>query len=75
MWCKNGNHRRFKFNQGLQMGKSKRTKEETIELFRRYQYEYEKEARRTKDKELTIALLAKATAYENAAFEIAHNME
>ncbi len=57
------------------MKKSKRTKQETIELFRWYQFEYEKEARRTEDTEKRIFAMGKAQAYENAAFEIEHNME
>ena len=57
------------------MGKSKRTKEETIDLFKRYQHEYEKQARRSKDKDISIASMSKAQAYEMAAFELEHNME
>lgn len=57
------------------MKHDKRTKQETIELFRRYQHEYEKQARRSKDKDISIASMSKAQAYEMAAFELEHNME
>lgn len=57
------------------MKRDKRTKQETIELFRRYQHEYEKQARRSKDKDISIASMSKAQAYEMAAFELEHNME
>ncbi len=57
------------------MKHDKRTKQETIELFRRYQHEYETQARRSKDKDISIASMSKAQAYEMAAFELEHNME
>jgi len=53
------------------MGKTYRTKEETIELFKKYAFEYEKEANRNND---PIAK-GKAEAYELAAFELERNME
>lgn len=53
----------------------KRTKQETIELFKTYEYEYRVLAARTEDERTNIMATAKADAYEMAAFELEHNME
>lgn len=53
----------------------KRTKQETIELFKTYAFEFEKQAARTDNDEERICARAKAEAYEIAAFELERNME
>ena len=57
---------------------SKRTKAETIELFREYAYSFRLEARNMEKScmmnEMNF-LLGKAEAYENSAFELERNME
>lgn len=53
----------------------KRTKEETIELFKQYAYEFECDAARTDDEIKSAAYRAKAEAYEMAAFELERNMQ
>ena len=50
-----------------------RTKEEMIEYFKHLSYEYEVKAHR--GGEGSDYLLAKAEAYELAAFELEHNMK
>ena len=55
----------------------KRSKEETIALFRQYEYDYYQEARKCEkrgDSSMRCFFLGKAEAYENAAFEIETNM-
>lgn len=53
----------------------KRTKEQTIELFKTYAFEYDKIAARTDDERERIEAAAKAEAYELAAFELEHNLD
>lgn len=49
----------------------KRTKQETIEYFKYLAFEFEKQGYRNNDS----SALAKAEAYEIAAFELERNME
>lgn len=56
-------------------GNRYRTKKETIELFKQYAYGFGCDAARTDNPEKRIEYLAKADAYEIAAFELEHNME
>lgn len=56
----------------------KRTKSETIELFRNYAYSFRVEAREMEKSCMMNEMhfmLGKAEAYENAAFELERNME
>lgn len=53
---------------------SKRTIQETIELFENYAYLFEGEAHRCSDKETAANWRGKAEAYRLAAFEIERNM-
>lgn len=52
-----------------------RTKEETVELFRKYRTEFETIAQRETDPIIKSFLRGKAEAYGIAAFEIDTNME
>lgn len=58
--------------------RNKRTVKETIELFRWYANEFQKDARKFEKlgmvKEMNFAL-GKVEAYEVAAFELEHNLE
>lgn len=54
----------------LEEGGSKRTKEEMIRLFKKYAFEFEKQARRNGD----LSAEGKAEAYTLAAFELEKNM-
>ena len=57
---------------------SKRSRAETIELFRQYAYEYQQDARKFEkrgDDDGMIWSRAKAEAYETAAFELERNMK
>lgn len=56
----------------------KRTKQETIELFRNYAYLFTLDAREAEKSAMMNEmqfLLGKAEAYENVAFELERNME
>jgi hypothetical protein len=53
------------------MENTKRTKQETINYFKKLSYEFAKEAHRNND----LIAQGKAEAYEIAAFEIERNMK
>lgn len=54
---------------------SKRTVEETIKYFELLASEYDKQAARKQDEIAKAQCIAKAEAYELAAFELKHNMQ
>ena len=54
--------------------KNKRSKAETIELFRQYAYDFAVRAHRTESPEEKARLNGKSEAYEMAAFELERNM-
>ena len=54
--------------------KTKRTVKETIELFQLYADDYFKKAHRATATVDQATFYAKAEAYENAAFELEHNL-
>lgn len=57
------------------MERTYRTKEETIELFKLYQYEFERIATHAESDEEKLIAYGKAEAYEIAAFELEQNMK
>ena len=54
---------------------NKRPIKETIELFKNYAYNFEREAQRCSEKETAANWRGKAEAYRMAAFEIENNMK